>query len=427
MNRIRVDGQAAREMNRATVFDLLRRRHVASRIGLVRETGFSKATISQIVDQFIREGLVQTVGPGEAGRGRRPTLLRMDPHARVAIGVELGDAVCNGVLADLNGDPIRSVSEPVGRASPDTAIAAAAAVIERLADGLPAGKLLGIGVGTPGMVDSRLGVIRTAPDLGWEEVAVGPALADRFRAPLVVLNRAKAAAVGEAWCGAGKGVDNLVYVSVSTGISSGIVIDGRLYRGVSMGEGEIGHMTVIPDGPLCACGNRGCLQTVAAGPAILARVRAELRERTSRHGGAIEHGAIDRIDLDDVSQAAAVGDSVVLAGLEEAAQFLGIAVANLVNTLNPRMVIVGGSVIRALPVLVPRIEAVIRRRALSIPGASVAVVPSQLGRGAVALGAAAFLFSQVSVVGSSQLLHAASAFTPSVIRPTAAATPDAAG
>ena len=401
MHRLRVDSRVARELNRALVFDLLRDRQIASRIGLVRETGLSKATISQIVDEFIAEGLVQTIGPGTSQLGRRPTLIRLEPRARYVIGVELGESVCSAILTDLTGTPLGKLSVGPHAPSAEGALAAATGLIETLLADLPRRKLLGIGIGTPGLVDSTRGVIRMAPDLGWKDVEVGPPLADRFGVPVACLNRAKAAACGEAWSGAGEKVDNLVYVSVSTGISAGIVVNQRLYRGMSMGEGEIGHATVIPDGPLCACGNRGCLQALAAGPAILAAVREQLRGRPLLSLDGLDSNDLDFLSLETVGQLVANGDPRVLHVLDEAAQYIGIAAANLVNTLDPRMLILGGAVIRALPDLVPRIEAVIRKRALSVYAADVAVVPSKLGRDAVPIGAVAFLLDQVSPVVSS--------------------------
>jgi glucokinase-like ROK family protein len=415
MERLRVDAQVARELNRATVFDFVRTERVVSRVGLAEGTGLSKATISEIVDQFIRDGFLRTLGPGTSNGGRRPTMLEFAPRARLAIGVELGDAVCRALLTDLNAEPIESRSVQVRARSAEDALAAAGDLVAELAGNLTPGTLLGIGVGTPGLVDSRSGVIRVAPDLDWRDVPVGARLSERFGVPVAVVNRAKAAALGEDWCGAGREVHNLVYVSVSTGVAAGIVIDGRLYRGVSMSEGELGHVTVLPDGPLCPCGNRGCLQTLAAGPAVVARVREELRKR----GSAAERPAQDASDaptLEAVAEAAAAGDQVVLRVLDEVAEYLGIAAANLVNTLNPGLLILGGSVVRALPDLVPKVRAVVRRRAMPVPTGAVTVVPSQLGREAVTVGAAAFLLGQVSVVGSVGL-RATGVPAPSIVRP----------
>jgi predicted NBD/HSP70 family sugar kinase len=381
------------------VYDHLRDRTVESRIGLVRATGLSKATMTQIIDEFIAEGFVEEIGPGASHRGRRPTLLRFAASSRYAIGVELGDTASRAVLTNLNSETLGALATTYRPTTADNAVEAAAELVAALTARVPPAKLLGIGVGTPGLVDSQCGVIRIAPDLGWKNVSVGAQLAERFRVPVACLNRAKASAWGEAWCGAGEKADNLVYISVSTGISAGIVLNRHLYRGVSMSEGEIGHVTLLPDGPLCACGNRGCLQTVAAGPAILARVRERLRATGQALVG-VPPSDIESVSLEAVGHAAAEGDKLVEEILLETADFVGIAASNLVNTLNPRMLVFGGSVIRALPSLTPLIGSVIRRRALSVPASAVEVVTSRLGRDTVTIGAAAFLLSQISPVAS---------------------------
>jgi predicted NBD/HSP70 family sugar kinase len=272
-------------------------------------------------------------------------------------------------------------------------------LISQLQQSVPQGSLLGIGIGTPGLVDSVRGVIQMAPDLGWREVPVVAQIQAHVAMPAYAVNRAKASALAEAWCGSGRNIDNLVYLSISTGIAAGIVVGGQLYRGVSMSEGEAGHITVLPDGPLCPCGNRGCLQTLAAGPALLARAREKLRMGTDSILNRLAGGQLDLLSLDQLAEAAAQDDPLVIEVLEEAARYAGIGAANIVNLLNPRMLILGGRVIRALPQLVPLIEAAMRQRAMPTPADAVTVVPSQLGSDVVPIGAAAFLLSQVSLVG----------------------------
>lgn len=404
MPAVGVDSELVRELNRATVFDLLRSGQVTSRVELARRTGLSKATVSEIIDELIREGFVRTIGPGHSSRGRRPMLLEFAPRARLAIGVELSDSACRAVLTDLNAEPIRNVSRPVHATTFEDALDAALAATADLVADLPASVLVGIGVGAPGLVDPRRCVIQVAPALGWRDAPVGTAFANRFAVPVAVANRAKAAALGETWCGAGREVDTLVYVSVSSGVSAGIVIGRRLYRGVSLTEGELAHVTVDPEGPLCHCGNRGCLSAYATEGAILSRIRERLRLPDQR--SLLRHQATGRLDLlslNDVAAAATAGDRPTLEVLDEVAANLGVALANVVNVLNPGMVILGGSVLRALPLLLPRVETQLRRRAVSASAASLAVVPSPLGLSAVSIGAAAFLLSQVSVVGDAHV------------------------
>lgn len=390
-----IDGAGQRALNRALVFALVRRRRTVSQSTLARETGLSKATISEIVAEFHQAGFLRPVGPGPSNGGRRPLLLTFEPQARLAIGVEIGEAEGRAALVDLDATPRRVLHQPERAQTPEAALDLAASLIATLLAESPRDRLLGLGVGTPGLVDSQTGIIRLAPDLGWQEIPIGPWLAARFGLPVAVVNRAKAAALGEAWAGAGRQAESLVYLSVSTGIAAGFVVGGRLYRGVAQSEGEVGHTTVLPDGPLCPCGNRGCLQALAAGPAILARVRAALRAQ-----GLTDLAGLP-LDLLDLERLAPLADHPAIQPvLTEVAHYLGIAAANLVNIFNPRLLILGGAVIRALPGLVPQVATVVRQRALAIPAAAVQVAPAHLGRDAVAVGAAAFLLSQVPPLGA---------------------------
>lgn len=411
MKSLRVDARVAAELNRSMVYDVLRSRRVISRASLARETGLSKGTISQIVEGFLRDGLISSGERGESAKGRRPTLLHFLPRARFAIGVELlaGEAA----ITDLDGSLVRLVVGSRRFTDAPDALASAVELVESVLAETPLEKLVGIGVGTPGLVDSHSGIVRLAPDLGWRDVPVGPVLADRFPVPIAVINRAKAAAVGEAWSAGGHAVDSLVYISVSTGIAAGMVIDGRLYRGVSQSEGELGHVTILPNGPLCGCGNRGCLQTLAAGPAILARARERLRRTGALHESASRH-ARDFLTLEDLAMAEANGVAVANEVLDETAEYLGLAAANLVNLLNPRVLVLGGPVIRALPTLVPRVRAVVARRAMSVPASAVQVIPSALGHAAVPVGAAAYLLAETSVIGGSRPAQARRIHTASI-------------
>lgn len=394
----RVDSRVARDLNREFVFRVLRAHPVISRTGLGRETGLSKATISQIVEQFSHDGLIEVMGQARSAKGRRPTILRLNPQSRFVIGVELGAVDCRAVLTDLHATPLRAQSLPVRSSAPEDVLDAAVTLVQELRAGLPGEKLLGIGIGSMGMVDSQRGVVRRAGDVGWRDVAVGPVVAARCALPTLLVNRGKAAAVGEAWSGAARGVDSSVCLYVSTGISAGIVIGRELYRGRSMSEGEIGHTTVLPDGPLCVCGNRGCLRTVAAAPAILAHVRECQRAHLLTSHDALLDDDPDSLTLEAVGAAAAAGNPAVLEALDGVAKYLGIAVANLVDILDPQMIVLGGPAILALPMLVPRIDAVVRRRAVWVSAPSVQVLASQLGKDAVAIGAAAYLLSHNSVV-----------------------------
>ena len=400
MKAVGVASDMVRELNRAAVLDLVRSQRVFSRVSLSRDTGLSKATISEVVDELIRRGFVRTAGLGASAGGRRPVLLAFDPGSRFAVGLEVDGLGCVAALTNFDAVPLRTLRAPVRSVDAADTIATAGDLVAELTAELPADSLLGIGVGSVGIVDAAAGAVEMVVSLGWRDVPIGRRLAERFGVPVAVLTRAKAAAVGEGWSGAARGVDDFVLVHVGAGLTAGIVLNGRLYFGASGSEGAFGHVTVVENGPLCRCGNRGCLEAVAAGPAIVARVLEELRAGTPspllepvRAGQAL-------LSLDLIARAAAEADPVVAPVLDEAAAYLGGAAANLVSTLNPARLVLGGPVVEALPGLVGAVGAIVRRRATAAAGAAVEVVPSTLGADAVPVGAAAWLLEQAAVVSA---------------------------
>jgi predicted NBD/HSP70 family sugar kinase len=381
------------------VLEVASRRRVVSRSDLARETGLAKASMSEVVDGLVADGLLRVIGEGPSNGGRPPLLYEFNPNARFAIGVELGDRGCSAVLANLDGVPIDSAVSEHHTSTAETAIAHAIELIDRLRSRVPAGALLGIGVGAPGQVDPALGVIESAPDLGWSGVPVGQRLADHARVRVAVINRAKAQALAEGLRGAGQTAGSFVCLTVSTGIAAGIVLDGRLLHDLAGSDGELGHMTIIPDGPLCACGNRGCLQALVSEQVVLGRVREDMRFGGSRVLFDLTGGRPDLVDLAVLEEALAREDPVTVRVLDEVGSYLGIAVANVVNLLSPDVVVLGGRLIRALPSLVDRVDETIRKRAVPRAARGLRVVASQLGWDAVPTGAAALVLGQVSEVG----------------------------
>jgi predicted NBD/HSP70 family sugar kinase len=369
-------------------YQLFQARRRLSRADLARLTGLTRGTAAEIVDTLARVGLVQPVGfARQPAAGRPAEVLEFNPMARLIVGVEIGDARTIAVVADLDGGIQRRL---IGEGSPNPthALQLAEALIKDLLRGEDRAAVVGVGAGVPGVVDQDSGVIEVAPDLGWRAVPVGPTLERAFGLPVLVTNRAKAAALAEYWSGAGQGRARLVFIAISSGIAAGIVLDGHLYRGATLHEGELGHVTVLPDGPPCACSNRGCLQALAAVPALL---------RTAQHNDGIV-ARTHREALEAIARAADEGDELAVAALDTAALYLGLATANMVNLLNPEMVVFGGLLPRAIPRIVDRIRSHVRSRALAAELSGLEIVASSLGEESVALGAATLLLGDNALV-----------------------------
>jgi glucokinase len=312
-------------------------------------------------------------------------------------GIDLGGTSIKAALADPDGTlRAREVAPTESHEGPASVIARMAALVERLLAGVPEdsrGPLLGVGVGVPGLVDVVTGVTQFLPNLPtqWRLCPVGALLAERLRCPVRLLNDARAATLGELRFGHGRDRPGatLVFFGLGTGVGGGVAIDGRLRLGPAGAAGELGHQTILPDGPACGCGSRGCLETLASGPAITAEgVRLMLSGLAPRLFDLTE-GNIDRVTPREMLGAARAGDLLVQQALERAATYLGIAAANVTTALHPDLIVFGGGVAELGDVLLERVRQVLRDRVRLVPLDNVRVERSLLGDQAGLVGAVA--------------------------------------
>ncbi len=256
-----------------------------------------------------------------------------------------------------------------------------------------------ISIASAGAIDCARGLVTSSPNLpGWYDIPLRDIVREKHGVNTFLINDASAAALGEHQFGAGRGVNNLIYLTVSTGIGGGIIINGRLYSGLCGSAGEIGHMTIDVNGPRCNCGNIGCLETLASGTAVAkdAIRRISRGERSSLTE--VAEGKIENITAEEVSLAAQGGDSLALEVISKAATYLGIGMVNLVNIFNPEMIIVGGGMSKMGNLLLNPARQVVRERAFSLSAQAVCVVPAQLGDDAGVLGAAVFASTPLDLV-----------------------------
>ncbi|MBU0493672.1 MAG: ROK family protein [Chloroflexi bacterium] len=315
------------------------------------------------------------------------------------VGIDLGGTKINTVLVDPSGRILnQDYRETQAREGPD-------AVIERMLDAafrVMAGanvlstQVRAVGVGAPGPIDIRVGMVGSPPNLpGWFNVPLGHRIASALEIPTFLENDANAAALGEHRFGAGRGTRHMVYVTVSTGIGGGFILDGKLYSGATGGAAEVGHVTILPHGPHCGCGRRGCLEALASGTAI-AREGAELLMRgVPTRIAELAGGDPGRVSAKMVAQAAAEGDVEAQEIIDEAMMYLGLGMANLVNLINPEMMVIGGGLANMGDVLLDPVRRTIHRRAFRTAADAVRVVRAELGDNVGALGAAAVAMAAV--------------------------------
>ncbi|MGI8912968.1 MAG: ROK family protein, partial [Chloroflexota bacterium] len=252
---------------REAVLAVIRRRGQTTRTELAAACGLSKAQVSDIVAALLSDGIVREVGTKQEGRGRSRIVLELNATAHLVLGAQLDDERCVAILADLQARPqvVETVGITGGR--PEDFVAALTTAVERLR-AQTATPILGLGVGTPGSLDLAGRIIRLSVPHGWRDIPIADLIEARIALPIRVANRAKVAVLGEHWHGRAQGIQDVAYVFVGNGIIAGLLIDGKLYFGAG-GAGELGHVTVVPDGPVCGCGNRGCLHMFASGAAIV--------------------------------------------------------------------------------------------------------------------------------------------------------------
>jgi len=381
-----------RLINRIRASSMLKNGQVISRTELAKQTGLSRATIAILAADLLRIGLVEEVGLGVSTGGRRPMLLKFNPGAAVALGAVLQDHTWSIVVTDLQARVLHQHQAQVAGDSPEAAVTALKEGVDAV---MPAVQALGkrvlpaIGLGTPGLVDVTSGIIKSAVDVGWYEVPFQKMVEDALGLRTFIANRSKLGALAELWYGAERGINDLIYLSIGTGVAAGIVHQGTLYLGSNSSAGEVGHLTVVPDGPLCPCGNRGCLQQLVSAPVIVQRARDRVRGDVTSALGRLVAEQPDRLTVEAVFEAAAQGDHPARDVVDESARYLGIAIANLINLFNPELIVLGGSVGHAAQVLLDPLRAEVRRRAMAYPASIAEIRIGTVGRNAGAVGAAA--------------------------------------
>jgi len=394
------------------LFELLREHPTTTRTDLVRLSGLSKATVSEAIGALLEQGFLNEVGKRQPGRGRSQVVLEFAPRARLVLGAQFTERGCHAVLADLRAAPIAYADRSLSGSDPAQFVEALVACVDELRLQADA-PIIGLGVGAPGLIDPTGREVIVSVPHSWQHVPICDMLEARLGLPVVAANRAKAAALGEYWQGEHTSPaerDNLVYVFVGSGIVAGFVMGGDLYLGSGGAAGELGHVTVLPDGPVCGCGNRGCLHMLASESAIVRAVRTRARRQT---GSALQQSlpmqSLGVIALPLLIDAASQGDELVLETVYEAASYLGIAIANVVNLMNPSLVVIGGPVAEFGAPFIDQVRTEVHQRALWDALHGVMIVPSALGDNAGTVGAAALYLDHMDV---SALLEDAGA-TPS--------------
>src|ERR1700754_4925789 len=379
--------ESLRRLNRLRVIRALRDEGHISRADIARRTGLSRSTVSSLVADLQADGLVvERPEPGSAhgAQGSRPPiLLSFDASAGAAVGVDFGHNHLRVAVSDLASTILSERKQPLDtdHDAQEGLEMAAELVVQTLAEaGVTKETVIGAGMGLPGPVDQGEGVVGSSAILpGWIGMGAAKELRKRLDVPVMVDNDANLGALAEAAFGAGRDAGDLIYLKISSGIGAGLILNGRLYRGSAGLAGELGHVLVNPDGIVCRCGNRGCLETVAATGALVDLLRRS-------------HG--DDLTVATMIELAAQGDAGCRRVIGDAGRALGQVVATLLNVLNPEMLIVGGDLAAAGDLLLDGIRESVARAALPETSRGAQLVAGVLGERAQVLGALALVVSE---------------------------------
>ena len=367
------DQALIKRINTAIVLEAILREEPLSRAKISEVTGLNKATVSSLVQDLIDNQLVREIGTGVSSGGRKPVMLEFISTAGYSVGIDLGVNYLRGVLTDLRGAVVAERKEPLSASDPDEVFNVLRPFIQSLISEAPDSPfgVVGIGVGVPGLVDSS-GSVLYAPNMNWREVPLKDALSRTFGIPVLIDNEANVGALGERTFGSGRGVSNMVYVSVGIGIGTGLILQRSLYKGSSGFSGELGHLSVEAHGKPCRCGNRGCWELYASEQALL--------EQASELGFPG--------DLDELLAAAEAGDEKVRMLLAGIGEYLGVGIANIVNIFNPDAVIIGNRMSRAQPWIEDAVGKTLEERALNFHLRGVQLLFAELGGRSAVMGAA---------------------------------------
>jgi glucokinase len=321
---------------------------------------------------------------------------------RFVLGIDIGGTnLVVGSVAEDGSSMVASASEPThseagATAVVDRLVALAERAIATTRREAPGAEILGVGVGAPGPLDTRRGIVLLTPNLGWVNMPLRQLIHDRLGLPAALDNDANCAVLGEWWVGAARGARHAIGITIGTGIGGGLIIDGQLYHGASDVAGEIGHTTIDTEGRRCKCGNYGCLEAYASGPNIALRAVEELEAGAESRLRTLVGGDLQKITAQTVYQAAANGDELALEVVNDTAKFLGVGIGNLLNVFNPEVVVVCGGVTLAGDHLFEPLRREVARRAFKPAVTACRIVPGELSGTAGVYGAAKVFLDQTA-------------------------------
>lgn len=368
--------------NRSRVFNVIHRKGPINRSEIAKRLGLSIPTIMKIVADFMDEGVVHEEGKGGSTGGTRPVLYNITKDAYYCIGLDIGRSNMNTVITNLKGEivsnrliSVRDIKEPEDFVN--SMIEEIEVIIKN--SNIPSDKILGIGIGVPGIIDIEEGIIIYSPNFNWKNVDIITPIGERFDCQIIIENSNRTMALGEQWFGIGKNAEIILCVNIGQGIGGAILTGDEIYYGDRGASGEIGHMVLEKNGPICECGNYGCLQALSSGDAIAKKMNKK--------------------EAKEVFELAKEGDPQANKTIDDAIEYLGIGIASSINILDPELVILSGGIMRSSEFFKNKLLKSIDRHRMKYSGRNVKITKSSLEDNASALGAVVLLLKQFRTNG----------------------------
>ena len=378
-----------KSFNKHAALDLIRFSATGlSRSDLAEQMGLTRAAVSLIVNDLLESKIILEAESRSAPSGRPPVALEINPDRGMVAAIDMGATHMSIALADFTARILQEIEFPFNiKTGPKACLAHANQSLLKLVEsqGLTISDLSAVGVGVPGPVITEAGMVVAPPIMpGWDRFPILATLEEKWGCPVTLNNDAELGALGEWAYGAGRGERNIAYIKVGSGIGAGLIMNKQIYGGTNGAAGEIGHLTIEENGPLCNCGNHGCLEAFAGGDAIAKQAHALVK---SGKRTLLSNLPPEQITAHDVAEAARRGDLHAHEILRRSGTFIGIAIAGLINLFNPSIVIIGGGVAQVGDIITVPIRQAVRERAMRASEQNVRIVTGMLGRRSLLIGA----------------------------------------
>lgn len=390
--------QLMKSLNRSLILNNIRSYGSISRAEIAKKTNLTPPTVTNIVNELLTDGLVVEGQAGPSNGGRKPIMLRISSTSFYVIGVDVGIHKIRLALTNLQAEIISHQTVAIiKQITEEQLVQTIIKQIYMLTDEgtIKREKIIGIGIGMHGIVDHDQGIALFAPNLNLKNIPLKKRLEDEFHIPVKVENDVRAMVVGEHWFGNGVGTEDLIFMNVGYGIGAGIIMKNQLFRGQHGIAGEIGHTVIDLHGTKCSCGNYGCLQTVAAHDGLKDAVTKEIILGRKTIITDMVEGDIEKVNGKIIHEAALQGDLLALEILNNSGRFLGAAIANLINLINPSRIIIGGGISKSGHFILDPLKEVVKQRALNEKAKETEIILSKLGDQATVIGAVTLVLTDL--------------------------------